>query len=340
MDLYWEMENDYPLLATSPTVLYPSYYVVQTMMQTYTSGMQMITANSTTSTLESMAARDPSTGRIAKTLINTGTTSTQTVNVNGLPAGIVMTQIRSDSTENAVNEGTLTANISGTFTIAVPPQTVVTLSGTPVVLTLPAVSVISTDHVYWVSPNQITFTFNTDIGAAAFNLSSLFIASNSGQPPITPTSYGYNSSNDTVIWTLPTGVADGTYTATLTGTLLSQAVNMNFFILAGDANHDGVVDANDFAILAANYGQSGSVDWNNGDFNYDRTVNALDFNALANNFGINLFATSGDTAQSLPQSQSASGSQSQAVESTTPANLFSSDSIDRVDVLPTDASAV
>ena len=56
------------------------------------------------------------------------------------------------------------------------------------------------------------------------------------------------------------------------------------FAVTGDADLTGVVDSNDFAALAANYGQTG-VFWSQGDFNYDGTVNALDFNALANNFG-------------------------------------------------------
>jgi hypothetical protein len=51
-----------------------------------------------------------------------------------------------------------------------------------------------------------------------------------------------------------------------------------------DANDDASVDSQDFAILAAHYGQTTAF-WDQGDFNGDGTVNGLDFNALANNYG-------------------------------------------------------
>jgi hypothetical protein len=56
------------------------------------------------------------------------------------------------------------------------------------------------------------------------------------------------------------------------------------YTLTADSNLDGIVNSNDFAILAANFGKTLQA-WSNGDFNYDGVVNALDFNALANNFG-------------------------------------------------------
>jgi autotransporter-associated beta strand protein len=71
---------------------------------------------------------------------------------------------------------------------------------------------------------------------------------------------------------------------------ISQNVNVlpAYF---GDATLDGTVGSDDFAALAAHFGQTGSaVGWANGDFNYDGTVNALDFNALASNYGLTLSA--------------------------------------------------
>ena len=53
----------------------------------------------------------------------------------------------------------------------------------------------------------------------------------------------------------------------------------------GDANLDSAVDAGDFGILAANWGQGEKV-WSLGDFNYDGNVNLQDFNRLASNFGL------------------------------------------------------
>jgi hypothetical protein len=55
------------------------------------------------------------------------------------------------------------------------------------------------------------------------------------------------------------------------------------YTLLGDANLDGVVNAVDFGILAANFNK-GVNGWDQGDFNYDGVVNAVDFGDLAANF--------------------------------------------------------
>ena len=202
VDLYWEMQNDYALLGTNPTVLYPSYYVIQSLMQNFVPGSVMVAANSGTTSVESMAAKDPATGRLAIELINTGTTTTQTVTVTGLPAGLAMTQIRSDATENAVNEGTLVANANGSFTFSLPPQTVSTLTGFVAALKV-SPAVMTAQHVYLASPNLLQFTFNMDVGASAFNLASLTIASSARRTPLAPTAYSYDPTSFTATWTLP-----------------------------------------------------------------------------------------------------------------------------------------
>ncbi|MGA2442397.1 MAG: dockerin type I repeat-containing protein, partial [Tepidisphaeraceae bacterium] len=55
------------------------------------------------------------------------------------------------------------------------------------------------------------------------------------------------------------------------------------YTLLGDANLDGLVNAADFTILAANFNQPVTA-WDQGDFNYDGLVNAADFTDLAANF--------------------------------------------------------
>jgi prepilin-type processing-associated H-X9-DG protein/prepilin-type N-terminal cleavage/methylation domain-containing protein len=55
------------------------------------------------------------------------------------------------------------------------------------------------------------------------------------------------------------------------------------YTLLGDANLDGVVNAIDFGILAANFNK-GVTGWDRGDFNYDGVVSAIDFADLAANF--------------------------------------------------------
>lgn len=66
--------------------------------------------------------------------------------------------------------------------------------------------------------------------------------------------------------------------------------------LGGDANLDGVVNLQDFNVLAANFGSS-SANWLTGDFNGDGLVNLADFNILAANFGVTASAAGGPTPE-------------------------------------------
>ena len=76
---------------------------------------------------------------------------------------------------------------------------------------------------------------------------------------------GYADGADNVVSGLPSGQVEVMYT------------------LLGDANLDGLVNAADFTILAANFNQP-VTSWDQGDFNYDGLVNAADFTDLAANF--------------------------------------------------------
>jgi autotransporter-associated beta strand protein len=57
------------------------------------------------------------------------------------------------------------------------------------------------------------------------------------------------------------------------------------YTLYGDLNLDGIVNGNDFAILAANFGKTVTGGWDEGDLNFDKLVNGADFALLAKNFG-------------------------------------------------------
>jgi hypothetical protein len=63
------------------------------------------------------------------------------------------------------------------------------------------------------------------------------------------------------------------------------------YTLLGDADLNGVVNAVDFGILAANFNH-GSTAWDQGDFNYQGVVNAVDFGYLAANFNEGASGTS------------------------------------------------
>jgi hypothetical protein len=57
------------------------------------------------------------------------------------------------------------------------------------------------------------------------------------------------------------------------------------FVLPGDANLDGCVDAADEAVVQANLGTAQGMDWSKGDFNFDDDVDADDLALLTANMG-------------------------------------------------------
>ena len=77
------------------------------------------------------------------------------------------------------------------------------------------------------------------------------------------------------------GYADSADTGNPAG-LSSGTLEIKYTLL-GDTNLDGVVNAVDFGILAANFNK-GVTGWDKGDFNYDNVVSAVDFGELAANF--------------------------------------------------------
>jgi ELWxxDGT repeat protein len=66
-----------------------------------------------------------------------------------------------------------------------------------------------------------------------------------------------------------------------------EDVRVTFFVLAGDANRDAVVNFDDLLVLAANYNQGGRT-FSQGDFNYDGTVNFDDLLILASRYNTSL----------------------------------------------------
>jgi hypothetical protein len=105
---------------------------------------------------------------------------------------------------------------------------------------------------------------------------------------------------------LPNGVLpDGNYRLTLSaanvaddaGNPLGADYTLDFFSLAGDANHDRVVDVADLGILASNW-QETAATFAQGDFNYDGMVDVADLGILATNWQKNLAIASQPTRAS------------------------------------------
>jgi subtilisin-like proprotein convertase family protein len=147
-------------------------------------------------------------------------------------------------------------------------------------------------------PHKMNFTFSQQVGNSvdAGDLQLVNTTTNTTVPTAN-VAVTYNTATRTATFTFPgytDGVLpDGQYTATLLGAGIVTDVGgtpmggnyvTNFFVLAGDANHDGTVNLADFNVLAENFGQSNQT-FGEGDFNYDGTVNLTDFNILAAKFG-------------------------------------------------------
>jgi hypothetical protein len=88
-------------------------------------------------------------------------------------------------------------------------------------------------------------------------------------------------------------LSDGNYNAVLlqkgvrdrAGNSLSGAnPGIDFFVLAGDANHGRAVDFSDLVVLAQNYNGPGGKTFDQGDFDYDGTVGFGDLVILAQRY--------------------------------------------------------
>lgn len=145
---------------------------------------------------------------------------------------------------------------------------------------------------YATAPHGLVYGFSENVGPT-LGVADLLVT----QLPATAvtTSLSYDGGTNVATFTFPgfaNGVvADGQYTATLTaagvtdvaGNAMAANSNSSFFFLMGDADHNGVVNLEDFNILAANFGLAG--DFTQGDFDYNGVVNLEDFNIFASQFG-------------------------------------------------------
>jgi hypothetical protein len=159
-------------------------------------------------------------------------------------------------------------------------------------------TVTAANFAYQTSPNTIVMSFSEPVSAAAPSLSVTNLTTGMS---IDPVSYAFNLGTNTATFAFAAGaLADGNYRATLNASMVADnsqnhlASNfvLDFFSLAGDANHDRTVNALDFNSLATHYGSAGPVSFSDADLNYDGSVNTADFDILAMQFGQSLAAPS------------------------------------------------
>ena len=152
----------------------------------------------------------------------------------------------------------------------------------------------SSSFRYETAPHELRFRFSEDV-SASLSVDDITVE-RIGGGTVAPTSLSYDAATNTATITFPglTGglLADGRYRATIlaagvvsaSGAAMAADHTFDFLFLRGDANNNGIVNLQDFNILAANFGQTGR-DFTQGDFDYDGLVNLRDFNILASRFG-------------------------------------------------------
>jgi hypothetical protein len=142
---------------------------------------------------------------------------------------------------------------------------------------------------------SLTFRFSEDVSrqlsVAYLDLKNV----HTNQPiPAANVALSYDLATNTATFTFPgypNGVLpNGSYAARIHTSLIDAFGNamavdqtLNFFVLAGDANHDGKVDVADLGILASNWQQTGRT-FSQGDFTYDGKVDVADLGILASNW--------------------------------------------------------
>lgn len=158
-----------------------------------------------------------------------------------------------------------------------------------------APAVLSADFEF-LTAQEIVVRFSENVGPSLLPGDLLVENLTTGVPlPPSAVTLLYDVTSKTARFRFNSLLADAQYRATLMGAAVSDPsgntlpgnVVTNFFFLSGDANHNGVVNSDDFNILASNFGQF-NRNFSQGDFNYDGKVDSDDFNLFAARFGVSV----------------------------------------------------
>jgi hypothetical protein len=163
--------------------------------------------------------------------------------------------------------------------------------------------VLPTAAFNYLTSQFVTLPFSEDVGNT-FTAADVSVVNVTSGQPITAAA-SYDPYTRTATLTFPGGgtLPDGNYHVTaaagsfndLAGNVNTAALSFDFFVLAGDANHDGSVDVSDLGVLATNWQSSGKT-FADGDFNYDGVVDVSDLGILATSWQKSLPAPAAPTA--------------------------------------------
>jgi hypothetical protein len=170
------------------------------------------------------------------------------------------------------------------------------------------------------SAQDITAEFDSDVAATVQN-TDLNLVNDSTATTITPDHIAVNAASNTAVFSFAgfpyNALPDGYYHATipaanitdLAGNALGAAVQLAFYIMAGDADHNATVDSADLTMVSANWGQSPRT-FSQGDFSYDGRVDVEDFKILTSRWQTSLppaqsvFSTVTVAGSAMPPSSS------------------------------------
>jgi hypothetical protein len=143
------------------------------------------------------------------------------------------------------------------------------------------------------APQQLQFSFDRDV-SASLGSDDLLVQNLTTGLTVLSSQFTllYDGASDQATFSYTGGILpDGNYRATLLAAGISTPqgatpaadYSFDFFVLAGDANRDRIVDITDLGILATNWQQSPRT-FSQGDFNYDGLVDITDLGILATNW--------------------------------------------------------
>jgi hypothetical protein len=173
--------------------------------------------------------------------------------------------------------------------------------------------VISSSFDFSANPPRLRVRFSEDVSRSLTKEDLSLVNTTTGQTiAASAIALSYDSSQVATFTFpgFPGSLPDGNYRARiaaggvtdLAGNPLAADFTLDFFSLAGDANHDRTVDFNDLVKLAQNYNTSGKT-WADGDFNGDGNVDFNDLVILAQRYNTSLPAP-GTTAAAAAASAS------------------------------------
>ncbi|MCS7033609.1 MAG: peptidoglycan DD-metalloendopeptidase family protein [Phycisphaerae bacterium] len=163
-------------------------------------------------------------------------------------------------------------------------------------------TVTGSEFLLETAPLRMTVSFSENVGPSLST--GDFVVTNLTTGGTTAPTVSYNSTTNVATLNFGGVLADGNYRLRViaagvhdpAGNPMTQDYFSDFFILAGDANRDRVVNMGDFSILAARFNQPAT--FSQGDFNYNGLAEIGDFGLLASRFNTSLPAP-GD----LPRTQ-------------------------------------